>query len=83
VLFDSAESRKRPTGAEIDDAVIRLHQEAADTMEASLAADIDRNCELVLTTYLEAIDDDKAQLNVTRPLSPPALASLQQRLRLE
>jgi len=52
-------------------------------MEASLAADIDRNCELVLTTYLEAIDDEKAQLNVTRPLSPPALASLQQRLRLE
>jgi len=37
LLFDSAEWRKRPTGAEIDDALIRLHQQAADTVEASLA----------------------------------------------
>ncbi|CAL8479383.1 protein of unknown function (plasmid) [Caballeronia sp. S22] len=44
---------------------------------------IDRNHELVLTTHREAIDADKAQLDVTRPLSPPAMASLQQRLRLE
>ncbi|SAL57398.1 filamentation induced by cAMP protein Fic [Caballeronia cordobensis] len=36
-----------------------------------------------LQRMLEAIDANKARLDATRPLSPPALASLQQRLRLE
>ena len=36
-----------------------------------------------LQRMLEAIDVDKARLDAARPLSPPALASLQERLRLE
>jgi hypothetical protein len=36
-----------------------------------------------LQRMLEAIDADKAKLDAMRPLSPPALASLRDRLRLE
>jgi hypothetical protein len=62
---------------------IDVRSNASSHPQPRFAADIGRNDELVLTTRLEAIGADKAQLDVTRPLSPPALASLQQRLRLE
>lgn len=37
VLRDAAESRKMPSGAELDEATAGLHADAAETLEASLA----------------------------------------------
>ncbi|MCY0852532.1 hypothetical protein [Cupriavidus sp. D39] len=36
VLRDAAESRKLPSGAELNEATAGLHADAADTLEASL-----------------------------------------------
>ncbi len=38
VLPDSAESRKMPSGEPLDEASVRLHFDAAGTLEESLAA---------------------------------------------
>ncbi|MCX4152008.1 MULTISPECIES: hypothetical protein [Paraburkholderia] len=37
VLRDSAESRKMPSGEPLNDAIVQLHFDAADTLEESLA----------------------------------------------
>ena len=37
LLRDSAESRKMPSGEPLDDGVVQLHFDAADTLEESLA----------------------------------------------
>lgn len=37
VLRDAAESRKLPSGVELNEATVGLHADAADTLEASLA----------------------------------------------
>lgn len=37
VLRDAAESRRLPSGSELDDAAVDLHVDAAETLEASLA----------------------------------------------
>ncbi|WP_185673660.1 hypothetical protein [Burkholderia stagnalis] len=37
VLRDTAESRKMPSGVELDDATAELHADAAETLEASLS----------------------------------------------
>lgn len=36
LLRDSAESRKMPSGIELDEAAAELHADAADTLETSL-----------------------------------------------
>lgn len=38
VLKDAAESRKMPSGIELDQATADLHADAAETLESSLAA---------------------------------------------
>ncbi|SPK77197.1 conserved protein of unknown function (plasmid) [Cupriavidus taiwanensis] len=37
VLRDAAESRKMPSGVELDEATAELHTDAAETLEVSLA----------------------------------------------
>lgn len=37
VLRDSAESRRMPSGVELDESVVVLHAVAADTLEGSLS----------------------------------------------
>jgi hypothetical protein len=37
VLRDSAEARRMPSGEPLDDACVRLHFDAADTLEESLS----------------------------------------------
>jgi hypothetical protein len=37
VLRDSTESRRMPSGEQLDDASVKLHLDAADTLEASLS----------------------------------------------
>jgi hypothetical protein len=41
VLRDSAESRRMPNGEAIDESVVQLHLDAADTLEKSLASLLD------------------------------------------
>lgn len=38
VLMDTAESRKMPSGIELDQSIADLHADAAETLEATLAA---------------------------------------------
>jgi hypothetical protein len=38
VLKDTAESRKMPSGIELDQSIADLHADAAETLEATLAA---------------------------------------------